>query len=336
MTDPTAPTDSAASAPEGAPSAAATSAQPAIKVANLTKRFGDLEAVSGLSFTVPHGEVCAFVGPNGAGKTTTMRILATLSRPTSGRVRVGGHDCTLAPLQVRRIMGFMPERYGLYKDLPVGDYLAFFAAAYGVPEREQPALVDRLLELTDLANKKKEAADKLSRGMRQRFALARALVHSPKVLVLDEPAAGLDPRARIELRELVGRLREMGVTILISSHILTELEDMCTSVVIIEKGKLVHASGLEDARRALRPKPAVRIEVSGDPEVARALLEGLEFVERAAVVEGALLVEYEGGEEKIAEMTAALVKADVTIQRVSEDKADLEELFMRLTKGDVA
>ncbi len=311
-------------------------ARPPIEVRNLVKRFKDVEAVSGLSFSVGRGEICALVGPNGAGKTSTMRILATLSRPTSGSAFVEGLDCWRQMRLVRAKMGYMPDRYGLYRDLAVREYLELFASAYGVPEKDQRGLIDGLLELTGLKDLASKAADQLSLGMRQRFFLARTLVHSPSVLILDEPAANLDPRARVELREVLKTLQSRGVTILISSHILSELQDVCDHVVILEKGRLVHAGALDAALAAARENPAVRIDVASDPEKARGVLAGLEFVKNVQLAGDSLLVEYVGGEEKIAELSAALVKANVAIERLAEDKASLEELFMRLTKGELA
>jgi ABC-2 type transport system ATP-binding protein len=309
--------------------------RPPIEVRGLTKRFKDVTAVRDLTFSVGRGEICALVGPNGAGKTTTMRILATLSRPTSGSAYVEGLDCWRQMRLVRTKMGYMPERYGLYKDLPVRDYLELFASAYGIPEKDHGELINSLLELTGLQDFGGKAADSLSMGMRQRFFLARTLVHSPTVLILDEPAANLDPRARVEFRDILRVLQGRNVTILISSHILSELQDVCDHVVIIEKGSLVHAGALEDALGAARERPAVRVDVGSDPEKAQEILESLEFVTAVQVSENSLLVEYTGGEEVLAQLSAALVKGDVHVERLAEDKASLEELFMRLTKGEL-
>jgi len=265
-----------------------------------------------------------------------MRILATLSRPTSGSTAIEGLDCWRQMRLVRAKMGYMPDRYGLYRDLAVREYLELFASAYGVPEKDQGLLIDGLLELTGLKDLASKAADQLSLGMRQRFFLARTLVHSPSVLILDEPAANLDPRARVELREVLKTLQSRGVTILISSHILSELQDVCDHVVILEKGRLVHAGELDAALAAARENPAVRIDVASDPEKARGLLAALEFVKNVQLAGNSLLVEYQGSEEKVAEISATLVKAGVAIERLAEDKASLEELFMRLTKGELA
>jgi ABC-2 type transport system ATP-binding protein len=309
--------------------------RPPIEVRGLTKRFKDVTAVKDLSFTVGRGEICGMVGPNGAGKTTTMRILATLSRPTSGSAAIEGLDCWRQMRLVRTKMGYMPDRYGLYKDLPVRDYLELFASAYGIPEREHPALIQSLLELTGLKDFGRKAADSLSLGMRQRFFLARTLGHSPTVLILDEPAANLDPRARVEFRDILRVLKARSVTVLISSHILTELQDVCDHVVIIERGALVHAGGLDEALGAARERPAVRIDVGEDAEKAKGILEALEGVTSVQAAGESLLVEYTGGEEVVARISAALVKGDVKVERLAEDKASLEELFMRLTKGEL-
>ncbi len=333
-----------AGAPEapGAQSGAATARavaeeRPPLEVRGLSKRVKDVTAVRDLSFSVGRGEICALVGPNGAGKTTSMRILATLSRPTAGSAYIEGLDCWRQMRLVRTKMGYMPERYGLYKDLPVRDYLELFASAYGIPEREHKDLVDSLLELTGLRDFGSKAADSLSMGMRQRFFLARTLVHSPSVLILDEPAANLDPRARVEFRDILRVLQQRGVTILISSHILSELQDVCDHVVIIERGQLIHAGSLDDALGAARETPAVRIDLAEgqDAEKAKGVLEGVDGVTGVQTAEESLLVEYSGGEEVVAAITKALVVADVQVDRLAEDKASLEELFMRLTKGDL-
>ena len=198
----------------------------AVQVEGLTKRYGDLFAVRDLDLSVPRGAIFGLIGPNGAGKSTTFLVLASLLTPTAGRVRVAGHDPVENPRAVRAILGYMPDVMGVYDNLRVDEYLEFFAGAYRLPRSSWPGLIDGLLELVDLAGKRRAMVDSLSRGMKQRLSLARALVHDPEVLVLDEPASGLDPRARVELRELLVQLRDMGKTVVISSHILAELEEM--------------------------------------------------------------------------------------------------------------
>ena len=214
----------------------------AIRTSGLTKQYGNLLAVDHVDLVVPRGRVLGIIGPNGAGKTTTFAIIASLLRPTSGRAWVCGHDVDAERYLVRQKLGFMPDVLGVYDNLQVDEYLHFFASSYRVPRRERPALIDGLLELVDLQTKRHAMVDSLSRGMKQRLSLARALVHDPEVLILDEPASGLDPRARVELRELVAELHAMGKTIVISSHILADLEEMCSDVAIMETGRLL-ASG---------------------------------------------------------------------------------------------
>ncbi|MBN2621941.1 MAG: ABC transporter ATP-binding protein, partial [Acidimicrobiales bacterium] len=223
-------------APAGAP------AEAAIRIDHLTKRYGDLYAVRDLSLEIPRGSVFGLIGPNGAGKTTTFSVLATLLRPTSGSVTVAGLDPARHARDVRRRLGYMPDAMGVYDGLRVVEYLEFFAASYNVPRSRWRPTLDALLELVDLGTKRDAMVNSLSRGMKQRLSLARALVHDPEVLVLDEPASGLDPRARVELRNLLVELRSMGKTIVVSSHILAELTEMCTAVGIMEKGRLL-ASG---------------------------------------------------------------------------------------------
>ena len=219
-----------------------------IEISKLTRYYGSLAALFELDLSIKAGDIFGFIGPNGAGKTTTMRILATLLTPSSGRATIDGLDVTKQGKHVRRVVGYMPDFMGVYDDLKVFEYLEFFAAAFGIEPKKRQGIVEGVLELTDLESKKTFAVDSLSRGMQQRLGLARVLIHDPKVLILDEPASGLDPRARIEIRELLRELKRMGKTIMISSHILSELEEICDRVGIIEHGKLVF-SGTASRRR---------------------------------------------------------------------------------------
>lgn len=214
---------------------------PAVKIDGLSKRFGSTMAVDNVDLEVPKGSIFGLIGPNGAGKTTTLSILATLVRPSDGEVNVLGHSPVREPRAVRRRLGYMPDQLGVYDDMSVDEYLGFFAAAHDISRKERPALVEALLELVDLSVKTHAPVQSLSRGMKQRLSLARVLVHDPELLILDEPASGLDPRARVELRDLVARLQGMGKTIIISSHILAELEQVCTDVAIMEAGRLLAA-----------------------------------------------------------------------------------------------
>jgi len=266
----------------------------AVRTSGLVKRFGNLLAVHDLDLEVPTGSVFGLIGPNGAGKSTTMAILATIQAPTAGWVEVAGCDPSRDPAGVRRHLGYMPDVLGVYDNLRVDEYLEFFAASYRVPRASWPGLLDGLLELVGLEVKRRAMVDSLSRGMKQRLALARALVHDPEVLVLDEPASGLDPRARVELRVLLTELQSMGKTIVVSSHILAELEEMCSHVAIMEAGRLVAAGESRQIRHKLAGGRAVVVRLAGgeerrfsvaDDEEQAALLQRLVVDERLPVVE---------------------------------------------------
>ena len=230
-----------------------------IEVVNFTKRYGDFVAVDDLSFTIGQGEIFGFIGPNGAGKSTTIRFLATLLRPTSGEGRIGGHSVTADPMAVRRVIGFMPDDFGVYDGMKVWEFLDFFAVAYEIPRTSRKKIIGEVLELLDLTHKKDDYVNGLSKGMKQRLCLAKTLVHDPPVLILDEPASGLDPRARLEMKALLGELRRMGKTILISSHILSELADFCTSIGIIERGKLLAAGSIQDIQQQIRSHRVLKV-----------------------------------------------------------------------------
>jgi ABC-2 type transport system ATP-binding protein len=307
-----------------------------IEVDNLTKNYEGHWAVRGVSFSVGEGDIFGFIGPNGAGKTTSIRIISTLLDPTSGTVRVGGRSVTGDAEAVRRLIGFMPDNFGVYERITVWEYLDFFAAAYGLERRARAVAIEGIMELTDLVELRDRLTGALSKGMRQRLCLAKTLVHDPKVLILDEPANGLDPRARIEFRALLKELRSMGKTILISSHILTELSDICTSVAILEKGKVVASGSIDSIKKALQPGLAFRLEVLGGPEAARKALEGQLNVS-CVTVEGDLLrFQFSAPREEVAELVRSLVAKGVAITGLQEEKTDLEGLFMRLTKGEVS
>jgi len=307
-----------------------------IEVDNLTKNYEGHWAVRGVSFGVAEGDIFGFIGPNGAGKTTSIRIISTLLDPTSGSVKVGGKSVTGDAEAVRRLIGFMPDNFGVYERITVWEYLDFFAAAYGLDRRPRAAAIEGIMELTDLVGLRDRLTGELSKGMRQRLCLAKTLVHDPKVLILDEPANGLDPRARIEFRALLKELRAMGKTILISSHILTELSDICTSVVILEKGKVVASGPIQSIQRALQPGLAFRLEVLGGGEAARAAFEGLPNIGSIAVEGDVVKFSFNGPREEIPELVRALVQRGVRMTGFQEEKTDLENLFMKLTKGEVS
>jgi ABC-2 type transport system ATP-binding protein len=317
---------------------------PIIETRHLTKQYGKLTALSDVNLTVEEDAVFGFIGPNGAGKTTTMRILTTLLRPTSGEAFVAGASVARDPRAVRRVIGYMPDFFGVYDDMKVWEYLDFFAACYDIPESKRHGLVDDLLNLVDLQHRRDDFVDKLSRGMKQRLCLARTLAHDPQVLILDEPASGLDPRARIEIRELLRELRRMGKTIFFSSHILSEVAEICTHIGVIEAGKLVTAGSLEDIRQRLIPHRVLKIDVLDRAEDARALLVALPGVvevragtgEETAPGRHQLAVDFSGDDVQLSALPTALGAQGIPVVGFSEDKADLEDVFMRITQGIVS
>ena len=319
-----------------------------IEMRGLTKRYRQLTAVEELDLAVEEGAVFGFVGPNGAGKTTTMRILATLLRPTAGEAWVAGHSVVDERRAVRRAVGYMPDFFGVYGDMKVWEYLDFFAACYEIPAETRRQLVDDLLELVDLTHRREDYVDALSRGMKQRLCLARALAHDPQVLILDEPASGLDPRARIEIRELLRELQAMGKTIFVSSHILSEIEEVCTHVGIIEEGHLVAVGTLDEMRKRIQAQRVVSIGLLGQDEDhrrraiqdAQAWLEGWPDVVQVepAAENGAgdLRVTFSGDDEALVRLLHDMVGAGIPVAMFREETGDLEDVFMRLTKGVVS
>src|SRR5215212_6883601 len=244
----------------------------AIATNALTKRYGSLVALDALTLRLDPGDVFGFIGPNGAGKSTTMKIVAGLLSPTSGSASVLGKNVVSNGEFIRRSVGYMPDAFGVYEDLKVCEYLEFFASAYGIPRKQRRTIVQDVLELTDLKYKQDAFVDSLSRGMQQRLGLARVLVHDPPILLLDEPASGLDPRARIEIRELLKELQRLGKTIMISSHILSELGEFCNKLGIIERGRLIIHGTIEDLMARARAHPVISVTVIGEPELAVAAL----------------------------------------------------------------
>lgn len=313
-----------------------------IETENLTKKYGRLTAVEELTLSVEQGAIYGFVGPNGAGKTSTMRILTTLLTPTSGDARVAGHSVTSAPRAVRREIGYMPDFFGVYDDMKVWEYLDFFAACYDIPEVERPALIHDLLSLVDLGHRRDDMVDSLSRGMKQRLCLARTLAHDPQVLILDEPASGLDPRARIEIRELLVELSRLGKTIFFSSHILADVAEICTDIGIVEEGQLVAQGNIEQMQRQLIPHREINITILSKLDAAKQVLSATKGVEEVQEVPSeeenrrALRVMMVGEDEAVSALLARLVKADVPVINFEEEARDLEEIFMRATRGIVS
>ncbi len=306
-----------------------------IQTINLTKRYGKLAALKNLHLEIEEGECFGYIGPNGAGKTTTIRILATLLQPTWGEAKVCGLTVGYESRLIRPMIGYVPDFFGAYEDMVVQEYLDFFAAAYNIHGDERTRVVGDVLELTDLSYKRNALVDTLSRGMKQRLSVARVLLHDPKVLFLDEPASGLDPRARIEMRELLKELRRMGKTIIISSHILHELAELCTTVGIIEQGDLLFKGTIDEIVRRTRMGTTVEIRVGDKQEHATRVLSGLDQVERVEPDNGRLLVTLRDESHDFGFLARALLKADLPLQELKEEQVNLETAFMRFTKGIV-
>ena len=308
-----------------------------IEVIHFTKRYGDFVAVDDLSFTIGKGEIFGFIGPNGAGKSTTIRFLATLLRPTAGDGRVDGHSVVTEPMAVRRVIGFMPDDFGVYDGMKVWEFLDFFAVAYEIPRSHRKQIIGQVLELLDLTHKRDDYVNGLSKGMKQRLCLAKTLVHDPPVLILDEPASGLDPRARLEMKALLTELKGMGKTILVSSHILSELADFCTSIGIIERGKLLAAGSIQEIQRHLRAHRVLKVRVL-DPSTDRAasILRDDRGVRSVESFDHTVTCEFEGQEEDLARLLGRLVHQGVAVHSFSEEPLSLEEVFMMITKGIVS
>ncbi|MEM9354235.1 MAG: ABC transporter ATP-binding protein [Planctomycetota bacterium] len=304
-----------------------------IETHDLTKKYGDLYAIHKIELKLEPGDVFGFIGPNGAGKTTTMRILATLLNPTWGEAYVGGYSIYTKPKEIRRIIGYMPDFFGVYDNMKVIEYLEFFAAAYRIHGPKRRQICEQVLELVDLVYKRDALVTSLSRGMTQRLGLARVLLHDPQVLLLDEPASGLDPRARIEIRGLLKELRSMGKTIMVSSHILPELADICNKIGIIERGELIHNAAVDEVMRRVRQQMVLKIEVGGDQEAAAQLLEQHDMVDSIEPGAEGLRVTLTAGEHDYGVLAKQLVEAGYSLKHLGEEPIDLETAFMALTKG---
>jgi ABC-2 type transport system ATP-binding protein len=306
-----------------------------IEIKHLTKTYGNLTALDDLNLDISQGQIFGFIGPNGAGKTTTMRILVTLLEPTSGSAFINGLNVMKKGKDVRKIVGYMPDFMGVYDDLKVFEYLEFFAAAFGIERQKRKSIVEGVLELTDLQSKRAATVDSLSRGMQQRLGLARVLIHDPKVLILDEPASGLDPRARIEMRELLRELKRMGKTIMISSHILSELEEICDCIGIIERGKLVFSGTMEQIRPRLGIHTKVRVQVGSNQDKAVELLSALPQIQQVQTMGDYISVTFADGQKSDGLIARTLVKADLDIIAIAPEQLKLDDAFMQLTKGVV-
>ena len=306
-----------------------------IETINLTKRYGDLIALNNLHLNIEEGECFGYIGPNGAGKTTTIKILATLLQPTWGEARVCGYVIGYQSRKIRPLIGYVPDFFGTYQDMVVTEYLEFFASAYGITGQQRTRIVNDVLDLTDLTYKRDALVDSLSRGMKQRLSIARVLLHDPKLLLLDEPASGLDPRARIEIRELLKELHRMGKTIVISSHILPELAELCTTVGILERGELLFKGSVSEITRRARMGTRVQVRVADRIESAAQILSNLPRIKSVQQNNGHLTLELTDDTHDLSFIARTLVENNYAIQELREEDVNLETAFMRLTKGIV-
>ena len=304
-----------------------------VKTVNLTKKFGEFFAIRDINLDLVAGDCFGFIGPNGAGKTTTMRIIATLSQPSWGEAYVCNHPVLTQPEEIRRLVGYMPDFFGVYDDMKVIEYLEFFAAAYRIHGPERRKKCNEMLEIVDLDFKRDAYANTLSRGQTQRLGLARTLLHDPQVLLLDEPLSGLDPRARIEMRALLRRLGGLGKTIIVSSHILPELADLCNKVGIIDKGVLNVNAEVAEVMKQVRERTILHVQVAGDPDAAAKVLAQSPLVADVAIHKGQLDVTLQKGVEDYTDLPSLLIAAGHKLKLFREEEINLESAFMTLTKG---
>jgi ABC-2 type transport system ATP-binding protein len=302
-----------------------------IAVQGLTKVYGPRTALDAVSFEVPRGEIFGFVGPNGAGKTTTLRILAALLEPTAGRAFVDGADVIKRPDLVHDRLGYMPDFFGVYDQLTATEYLDFYAACYRIPRSRRKKIAADLLELVGLTERRDQLVDTLSRGLKQRLCLARALVHDPGVLLLDEPASGLDPRARVEMREILRELQKMGKTIVISSHILPELTELCTMVGIIDHGRMRATGPVQEVIRQLTSGRRLRISVLGQREETVAILKSVPAIRTIDLTNGTIDAQYEGDEATAASILQTLIAGGIKVSGFSQMEGGLEDAFLKAT-----
>jgi ABC-2 type transport system ATP-binding protein len=307
---------------------------PAVQTFALTRLYGSMIALNALNLTVNRGDLFGFIGSNGAGKTTTLRILATFLAPSGGTAQVLGHDVVRDADAVRHVIGYMPDFFGVYKDMEVTEYLDFFGACYKIPSSQREKTVNDVLELVGLSEKKGALIGALSRGMQQRLGLARVLIHDPALLLLDEPASGLDPRARIEMMAILQELQKMGKTIIISSHILSELESLCNRVAIIEKGKLIYSGPVQGVRDQMAVGRIFLVKVLGDEARAVQLLKARPEVNQVEQVEGRIKVTLNDHETDPGCVAETIVHGGLKLVGLEEYELGLEEVFMRVTRGE--
>jgi ABC-2 type transport system ATP-binding protein len=307
-----------------------------IKLIDFGKDYGDFTAVECLNLEIAAGEMFGFIGPNGAGKSTTIRFLATLLRASRGEGTVNGHSVTGDPMGVRRSVGYMPDNFGVYDGMKVWEFLDFFAVAYRIGRSRRKQVITDVLELLDLGHKRDDYVNGLSRGMKQRLCLAKTLVHDPPVLILDEPASGLDPRARLEVKALLKELRRMGKTILISSHILTELADCCTSIGIIERGQLLMHGPIDDVYRRIRGNRIIEIRFVSHMDVGLSVIRSSQFTRDVQVDDHSAIVELETDDQGVSDLLSQLIANKVGVRSFAEKDPSLEDVFMLVTKGLVS
>ncbi len=304
-----------------------------IELYDFGKDYGDFTAVGSLSLKIEAGEMFGFIGPNGAGKSTTIRYLATLLKASRGDATVNGHSVNKDPLAVRRSIGYMPDDFGVYDGMKVWEFLDFFAVAYQIGRSQRKQVIIDVLELLDLSHKRDDYVNGLSRGMKQRLCLAKTLVHDPPVLILDEPTSGLDPRARIEVKALLKELRRMGKTILISSHILSELADCCTSIGIIERGQLLMHGPIESVYRQIRRNRMLDIRFNDKAEAGISILRSCPEMRSIEVEGNRVLVEMEADDARLADIMSHLVREGIPMRSFNDTEPTLEDVFMMVTKG---
>jgi ABC-2 type transport system ATP-binding protein len=303
-----------------------------LEIRNLRKNYGKYTAVNDLSLSVEKGEIFGFVGPNGAGKTSTMKIIAGLMPATSGEVYVDGIDVINNSKKVKEKIGYMPDFFGVYDDLKVNEYLEFYASIYGINGKESKKICRDLLELVDLTSKENAYVDSLSRGMKQRLCLSRSLVHNPELLILDEPASGMDPRARFEMKEILRSLKDMGKTIIISSHILPELAELCNTIGIIEKGSIVIKGTVEEIMLNLYNSRPIKIKVLSNLAEAIAILKEVPKVDRITAEGNIITVAFSGSEEEVSKLLGILISKKVSVVSFGQSEGNLEEIFMKVTE----
>jgi len=314
----------------------------AIELVGLSKSYKKRQAVDNLNLQVFTGDIFGFVGPNGSGKTTTIRMIAGLLKPSAGEAFVEGCSAQKSPREVKRRVGYMPDSFGVYPELKVWEYLDFFSACYGIEESRRQSLIEELLELLDLAHRREDLVDRLSRGLKQRLSLARVLIHDPQVLILDEPAAGLDPRARIEIRALLLELSRMGKTIFFSTHILSDVAQICSRVGILEAGSLIAAGSLDELHLQVLPLRRIEITLLEQTDTAVSIIRdisGVSKIETPTEPNGSerqkILLEFEGSDQQLSSLLTELIAAKIPVLHFREQEHDIEEVFMRTTQGVV-